>query len=65
MVGTGIGNATLVETNGGTEAKARGFYATAYDVSNVSSLGGAHTVVSYRGTDFAPASQFPPTHASA
>lgn len=55
--GNQVGRAQVVSDDFTLAQRDRGFYATAYDVSNVTSLGGAHTVVSYRGTDFSPASQ--------
>ena len=48
-----LGNATLLAPT--TQQKAgwedKGFYAIAYDVSNVTGFGTAGKVISYRGTD--------------
>lgn len=43
--GTKIGNVTILDSKGDLDAEGIGFYAVAYDV------GGAGTIIAYRGTD--------------
>lgn len=48
---TRIGNATIIDRNGGSEAASAGFYALAYDTSGVSGFSAGEKTIAYRGTD--------------
>ena len=49
-IGTQIGNATIIRTQGGEDAQVIGFYGAAYQIKDENGLV-IDTVISYRGTD--------------
>ena len=46
-----IGNATIIRTNGQTDARSEGFYALAYDLKDAQGVT-IERIISYRGTDY-------------